>query len=102
VLWFKRHYGLADYRQEFERFEEMFNSQHGPRDMMMVSAGLGDETTVYFYLPNRLCSLAIKTRFKSASSSPVGIDDPTLRIPFAHRKILAMKTCSRRFAATAT
>ena len=52
MLWFKRHYGLADYRQEFERFEEMFNSQHGPRDMMMVSAGLGDETTVYFYLPN--------------------------------------------------
>jgi hypothetical protein len=52
MLWFKRHYGLADYRQEFERFEEMFNSQHGPRDMMMVLAGLGDETTVYFYLPD--------------------------------------------------
>jgi hypothetical protein len=50
--WFKRHYGSADYRPEFECFEQMFNSLHGPRDMMMISTGLADATTVYLSLPN--------------------------------------------------
>jgi hypothetical protein len=50
--WFKRHYGATDYRPEFERFEEMFNSLHGPRDMMMISTGQADATIVYLSLPS--------------------------------------------------
>jgi hypothetical protein len=48
----KRDYGSADYRQDFECFEQMFNSLHGPRDMMMISTGLADATTVYLNLPD--------------------------------------------------
>jgi hypothetical protein len=50
--WFKRHYGFADYGPNFECFEQMFNSLHGPRDMMMIATGLADATTVYLSLPD--------------------------------------------------
>lgn len=49
--WFKRHYGSTDYRPEFDCFEQMFASLHGPREMMMISTGLAD-TTVYLNLPD--------------------------------------------------
>jgi hypothetical protein len=52
MSWFKRRYGSADYRPEFESFEQMFNSLHGPRNMMMISTGLADTTTVYLSLPD--------------------------------------------------
>jgi hypothetical protein len=32
TTWLKCHYGFADYRPAFDRFEEMFNAMHGPRD----------------------------------------------------------------------
>jgi hypothetical protein len=51
MAWFQRHYGSADYGQEFERFEQMFNSLHGPRDMMMISTGMTD-ATIYLSLPD--------------------------------------------------
>jgi hypothetical protein len=56
--WFKRHYGATDYRQAFERFEQMFNSLHGPRDMMMISTGLADDTIIYLSLPHHKLAVA--------------------------------------------
>ena len=52
MAWFKRDYRSADYRQDFDCFEQMFNSLHGPRDMMMISTGLADARTVYLSLPD--------------------------------------------------
>jgi hypothetical protein len=36
TTWLKCHYGFADYRPAFDRFEEMLNAMQGPRDMMMI------------------------------------------------------------------
>ena len=52
MAWFKRDYRSADYRQDFDCFEQMFNSLRGPRDMMMISTGLADARTVYLSLPD--------------------------------------------------
>ena len=58
TTWLKCHYGFADYRPAFDRFEEMFNAMQGPRDMMMISTGLPGETTVYLSLPNQKFAVA--------------------------------------------
>jgi hypothetical protein len=58
TTWLKCHYGFADYRPAFDRFDEMFNAMQGPRDMMMISTGLPGETTVYLSLPNQKLAVA--------------------------------------------
>ena len=58
TTWLKSHYGFADYRPAFDRFEETFNAMQGPRDMMMISTGLPGETTVCLSLPNQKLAVA--------------------------------------------
>jgi hypothetical protein len=57
MAWFKRDYRSADYRQDFDCFE-----QHGPRYMMMISIGLADARMVYLSLPDPPPTAAIRRK----------------------------------------
>jgi hypothetical protein len=52
MVWFKHHYGHADYGPEFNRFEQMFISMGAPREMLMIKTGLTSDATVYLSLPD--------------------------------------------------